>query len=253
MKVIVSNIQRMCFHDGPGIRTTVFFKGCNLRCPWCSNPENVNFEIEKYISDNVEKNFGYEIELEELEKEILKDEIYFDKEGGITFSGGEPLLQFEKIEPLLKSLKEKHVNICVETALMVPENFLEIALKYVDEFYVDIKILNEEICKKILNGNIDFYYKNLDKLFSTNKKVTFRLPMSEEYTITEDNIKKIIELLEKYRPKKVELFELHTLGEKKYKALNREMKVFKKIDKEKIEKLYNLIKSININVEVIKI
>ena len=77
--------------------------------------------------------------------------------------------------------------------------------------------------------------------------------MSEEYTITEDNIKKIIELLEKYRPKKVELFELHTLGEKKYKALNREMKVFKKIDKEKIEKLYNLIKSININVEVIKI
>ena len=253
MKVIVSNIQRMCFHDGPGIRTTVFFKGCNLKCPWCSNPENVKFEIEKYIDNNTEKEFGYEIELKELEKEILKDKVYFDKEGGVTFSGGEPLLQFEKIEPLLKNLKEKDINICVETALMVPEKYLEIALKYVDEFYVDIKILDEEICKKILNGNIKLYYKNLDKLFLSNKNVTLRLPMSEEYTITEKNTEKILELLEKYKPQKVEIFELHTLGEKKYKALNKEMQVFKKLGKDKIDNLYTLIKSIGINVEVIKI
>ena len=253
MKVIVSNIQRMCFHDGPGIRTTVFFKGCNLKCPWCSNPENVKFEIEKYIDNNTEKEFGYEIELKELEKEILKDKVYFDKEGGVTFSGGEPLLQFEKIEPLLKNLKEKDINICVETALMVPEKYLEIALKYVDEFYVDIKILDEEICKKILNGNIKLYYKNLDKLFLLNKNVTLRLPMSEEYTITEKNTEKILELLEKYKPQKVEIFELHTLGEKKYKALNKEMQVFKKLGKDKIDNLYTLIKSIGINVEVIKI
>ena len=253
MKVIVSNIQRMCFHDGPGIRTTVFFKGCNLKCPWCSNPENVKFEIEKYIDKNTEKEFGYEIELRELEKEILKDKVYFDKEGGVTFSGGEPLLQFEKIEPLLKNLKEKDINICVETALMVPEKYLEIALKYVDEFYVDIKILDEEMCKKILNGNIKLYYKNLDKLFLSNKNVTLRLPMSEEYTITEKNTEKILELLEKYKPQKVEIFELHTLGEKKYKALNKEMQVFKKLGKDKIDNLYTLIKSIGINVEVIKI
>lgn len=253
MKVIVSNIQRMCFHDGPGIRTTVFFKGCNLKCPWCSNPENVKFEIEKYIDNNTEKEFGYEIELKELEKEILKDKVYFDKEGGVTFSGGEPLLQFEKIEPLLKNLKEKDINICVETALMVPEKYLEIALKYVDEFYVDIKILDEEICKKILNGNIKLYYKNLDKLFLLNKNVTLRLPMSEEYTITEKNTEKILELLEKYKPQKVEIFELHTLGEKKYKVLNKEMQVFKKLGKDKIDNLYTLIKSIGINVEVIKI
>ena len=253
MKVIVSNIQRMCFHDGPGIRTTVFFKGCNLKCPWCSNPENVKFEIEKYIDNNTEKEFGYEIELKELEKEILKDKVYFDKEGGVTFSGGEPLLQSEKIEPLLKNLKEKDINICVETALMVPEKYLEIALKYVDEFYVDIKILDEEICKKILNGNIKLYYKNLDKLFLSNKNVTLRLPMSEEYTITEKNTEKILELLEKYKPQKVEIFELHTLGEKKYKALNKEMQVFKKLGKDKIDNLYTLIKSIGINVEVIKI
>ena len=253
MKVIVSNIQRMCFHDGPGIRTTVFFKGCNLKCPWCSNPENVKFEIEKYIDNNTEKEFGYEIELKELEKEILKDKVYFDKEGGVTFSGGEPLLQSEKIEPLLKNLKEKDINICVETALMVPEKYLEIALKYVDEFYVDIKILDEEMCKKILNGNIKLYYKNLDKLFLSNKNVTLRLPMSEEYTITEKNTEKILELLEKYKPQKVEIFELHTLGEKKYKALNKEMQVFKKLGKDKIDNLYTLIKSIGINVEVIKI
>lgn len=253
MKVNVTNIQRMCFHDGPGIRTTVFFKGCNLNCPWCSNPENIKFDIEKYACDGEEKEFGFEINLDDLENEILKDKIFFETGGGVTFSGGEPLLQFKKIEPLLVSLKDKNINMCIETALMVSEDFLEIALKYIDEFIVDIKILDSEIGKQVLNAQVDLYYKNLDKLFSSNNNVTLRLPMSEEYTLTDNNIEKVLELLKKYGPKKVELFELHSLGEKKYKVLNKEMKLFKKISPKKVKSLYEKIADLGINVEIIKI
>lgn len=73
MKVIVNDIQRFSLHDGPGIRTTIFFKGCNLKCPWCSNPENIDFKIVEYNYQNQKGTYGYEIELEDLEKEILKD------------------------------------------------------------------------------------------------------------------------------------------------------------------------------------
>ena len=119
MKVRVTNIQRFCLNDGPGIRTTVFFKGCNLKCPWCANPENIEYEIQEFYNPNTNERgtFGYDIELEELERQLLKDESYYNmSQGGITFSGGEPLLQFHKLEPLLKRLKEKNIHLCVETA-----------------------------------------------------------------------------------------------------------------------------------------
>ena len=113
MKVRITNIQRFSLQDGPGIRTTVFFKGCNLRCPWCANPENINYEIQEYMDENTKKIFGYDIELKELEKEILKDENYYKlNNGGVTFSGGEPLLQFNKIEELLNTIQNDMFEDC---------------------------------------------------------------------------------------------------------------------------------------------
>jgi len=252
VKVNVTNIQRMCFHDGPGIRTTVFFKGCNLKCPWCSNPENMNFEIEKYIDDGKEKEFGYEIDLNELEKEVLKDKDFFANGGGVTFSGGEPLLQFEKIEELLKSLKEKNINICVETAFMVPENLVDIALKYIDEFIIDIKILDKENIDKI-NGNLQLYKTNIEKVFSKNKKVTFRIPLAKEHIVTEKNIQLILEFLSKYKPNKVEIFKIHNLAEKKYKILNKENIKLNNISEVEIEEIREKINNLGINTEVCKI
>ena len=190
MKVIVSNIQRFCLHDGPGIRTTVFFKGCNLRCPWCSNPENINFNIEEYNYNNQKGKYGKEYSLDELESEILKDKDYYDTNGGVTFSGGEPLLQFKNIEPLLKKLKEDKINICVETALTVPKEFINIALKYVDEFIIDIKIIDSTSDK--INGNPSLYLDNVKEVYSKNKNIIFRIPLVYDYTYTESNINKII-------------------------------------------------------------
>ena len=141
MTVRITNIQHFSLHDGPGIRTTVFLKGCNLTCPWCCNPENINYEIEYYIEDGIEKEFGYDISLEDLEKEILKDQVYYENDGGVTFSGGEPLLQIKLLEPLLKSLKEKEINICFETALSVPLENLKLAIEYADELFIDVKFI----------------------------------------------------------------------------------------------------------------
>lgn len=253
MKVIVNNIQRFSLHDGPGIRTIVFFKGCNLKCPWCCNPEDINFNIESYKEDGVLKQYGKEMTLEELEHEILKDKDYYDDDnGGVTFSGGECLWQFEKIEPLLKKLKSEKINICIETALTVPEKYLDIALRYVDEFYVDAKILDETSENKI-NGNPKLYESNYKKLISSNKNVIVRIPVVKDYTYTDNNINLIINLLKKNKPNKVEIFKTHELAKKKYKTLNLKFNEFKNISNDELLEIKNKFDKSGLKCEIIKI
>ena len=252
MKVIISNIQRFSLHDGPGIRTTVFFKGCNLKCPWCSNPENINFNIQKYMENGEKKYFGYEISLKELEKEILKDKNFFETGGGVTFSGGECLLQFENIEPLLKKLKKNNINICVETALNVPSNLVDIALKYVNNFYIDIKILGKNSIN-LIGLNSSLYEKNLKKVFLKNKNVIFRIPLVKKYTYTVENKKSIISFLSKYKPSKVEIFSVHNLGEKKYKLLNIKPLKFDNLDEKELVSFKNEISALDIDCEIIRL
>ena len=201
MKVRITDIQHFCLHDGPGIRTTVFLKGCSLNCPWCANPE--------CISSKIENGFGYDISLEELETEILKDVPFYKTGGGVTFSGGEPLLQIKNLEPLLKKLD---INICFETALFVPPKSVKLAIKYADEFIVDIKILDKKTCKRIIENDINIYLNNLQIL--DLDKVTFRIPICE-YTLNDTEL--IIDLLKKYPPKNVEIFIIHNLANDKYK------------------------------------
>ena len=200
MKVRVTNIQRFSLQDGPGIRTTIFLKGCSLKCPWCSNPENIDFSIQEYNYNGKIGVYGYDIDLEKLYDEIIKDKKYFINNGGVTFSGGEALLQFDIIEPLLKKLKKNNINICVETCLVAPLKNLKIAIKYVDEFFVDIKLLDKKIFNKIIKGNYDLYKSNIDYLFKffDNNKITFRMPIPSEYTFLEDNIKELEKFLSLY-------------------------------------------------------
>lgn len=252
MKVTITNIQRFCLHDGQGIRTTVFFKGCNLRCPWCSNPENLNFEIEEFEYNNEKGTYGYEIDLWDLEKEILKDKIFYETGGGVTFSGGEALFQFEKIEPILENLKNENINMCLETALTVPQNLIEIAIKYIDEFIIDIKILDEQSIEKI-NGNLKLFMNNIRRLFECNKKIIFRIPLAKDYIVTEKNINSILEFLKKYKPNKVEIFKIHNLATKKYKTLGKKMVKLEEITKEEMDEIKKKIERLGINVEICKI
>ena len=247
MKVRVTNIQRFSLQDGPGIRTTVFFKGCSIRCPWCSNPENLKPEIEEYDGGI----FGLDIELEELEKEILKDKKYYKTGGGVTFSGGEPLLQFKRIEKLLENLKKQNINICVETSLYVPEELVGIALKYVDEFIVELKILDKKQAKEILKGNVEQYYLNIEKLLKNNINIKLRIPVTKEYTLKHENKKLLLQLIEKYKPKDIEIFKIHRLGEKKYKVLNKQMPQFEDVSDEELQEFLQEI--VKLGVESAKI
>lgn len=252
MKVIVSNIQRFCLHDGPGIRTTVFFKGCNMNCPWCSNPENINFNIEKYTEDGATKYFGYKISIDDLEKEILKDKDYYETGGGVTFSGGECLFQFSKIEPLLRRLKRRGISICIESSLNAPSEFVDIAIKYVDYYYVDIKILDANN-EKLIGSNSKLYYENVNKVLKSSNNVIFRMPLVYDYTYTNENINQLIKFVEKNKIKKIELFQLHNLGEYKYFLLNREIKKFEKVSDLDVNTLKGKLEKLGVNVNIINI
>lgn len=252
MKVIISNIQRFCLHDGPGIRTTVFFKGCNLRCPWCTNPENINFNIEKYNKDGIEGIYGKEYDLDELFNILIKDKTYYENGGGVTFSGGECLWFFDKIEPLLKKLKDNGINICIETALMVPSELLSIAMKYVDYYYIDIKVLKGNNVKT-LNANPELFINNLDLVLKTKKDIVFRIPVVPEYTYTEENIKEIERLLKEKKIINLELFTIHRLGESKYKSLGLKMPIFKEVTEKELESLRKRFEKYVKNVKIIRL
>lgn len=228
-RILITNIQRFSLHDGPGIRTTVFCKGCSLRCPWCSNPETQNPYPEEYQKDGEKGIYGRYMTCDGICREVLKDRIFYEQReaegcladftGGVTFSGGEPLLQADRMEPLFRRLKERDIPLCAETGLFVSEDRLRLAIKYLNLFYVDIKILDEDLCRRILGGNLKEYFSNLEILFRAQVPVVFRIPVIGGYTDDEKNRKKAAELLKEYRPLKVELLKEHDLGRSKYVSL----------------------------------
>lgn len=218
--VRITNIQRFCLHDGPGIRTTVFLKGCSIHCPWCCNPENIRYEIQtwKDEKDN-EGTFGYDISLEDLKNEILKDKVYFLNGGGITFSGGEPLLQIKRYEPLLRELKAMNFHLAVETALFVEAEQVEIGLKYFDFWYVDMKTLVPETCDGILGGQVNQYLNNLASVAKGRSKVCIRIPCYPGITDADENIMEVSNVLRSMDLNEVQLFQIHNMSEKKYMSL----------------------------------
>lgn len=217
----LTNIQRFSLHDGPGIRTTVFLKGCNLRCPWCANPENLYQQVQQYIKDGVEGFYGKQMTPEEVFDEVIKDKPFYEDGGGVTFSGGEALVQQNELEPLFQMLRNAGINIAVETALFVSD--IQIALRYIDLFIIDIKILDKERCREVEKGNLDIYFHNIDTVLNSNKPIIFRIPVIGGYTDTEENQKLVIEFLKKHMSKNIRVVQMikeHNLGLQKYRSLN---------------------------------
>ena len=239
-RLLITNIQRFSLHDGPGIRTTVFLKGCSLRCPWCSNPENLLMEPQPYVKDGMEGVYGKFYHSDELVRELLKDRNFYsgslesaqwgihsadqikDLPGGVTFSGGEALLQMNQLEAVCCRLHEEGVHIAVETCLFVPPAQLELAIQQIDFFYADMKILDPTSYRRVVKGDLDLYLKNLDRLVHSGKPVVIRIPVIGNYTDGMENRSAVKELIKKHRNRilKVELIREHNLGESKYRSLH---------------------------------
>lgn len=218
--IIVTNIQRMCFHDGPGIRTTVFLKGCSIHCPWCSNPENISFTLQDYCLDGKKGIYGKIYTCEQLLEILLKDKVFWRVDGGVTFSGGEALMQAKELKRLFSMLKQEHVNIAVETSLFIPNSYLDMILNDIDFFLIDVKILEKSLCREILGGDLRLYLLNVDQVYQSGKKMIFRVPCNYEFTFSEENKKNLLSFFLKYKDIHVQIFGIHDLGKNKYESLS---------------------------------
>jgi pyruvate formate lyase activating enzyme len=266
-QIEITTIQRLCLHDGPGVRTTVFLKGCYLDCPWCCNPETKSNEIRYYhypekcwydkkdnnnvptICNRCKKTYIFDcpygvyepistmLDIDTLFEKIIRDKDFWGKDGGVTFSGGEPLMQSKTLCPLVKRLKENGVHVAMETSLYAPNSKLMDMEPYIDMFIVDIKILNKPfIAKQYRHEKLDFTV-NIHYLSSKRKINVLRMVMIDQVTVTPENIMCIEQLIETIELNEIEFLEYHTLGNKKAERMGMSIHPFEKSDIKKTKLL----------------
>lgn len=225
----VSKIETFGLVDGPGIRTVVFLSGCKLRCKYCHNPEMWQQQTPNYTP-------------EELADKIIKNKPYFESSnGGVTFSGGEPLLQSEFLIEVCKLLKKEKIHIALDTSGVGNGNYEEI-LSYIDLVLLDIKHTNKEGYKDITGSNIDESYKFIEVLNKSNKPVWIRQVIIPEIMDNEKYLQELKTQIEKINNiQKIEFLPYHTLGKEKYKELNIKYPYehLESMDSIKCQELYN--------------
>lgn len=254
MEGIIFDIQRFSIYDGPGIRTNVFFKGCNLRCLWCHNPESQRREPELmfYASNCVgcgkcagicDKAFtpectacgrcaavcthgarkisGRLITSDEVVSTVMRDlEYYRTSGGGVTLSGGEPLLQPDFALDILKKCKENGINTAIETAANVDPRVFESVLPFVDTVLCDIKCIDSELHRRLTGVPNTLILQNAEMLKKSGVNIVFRTPVIPG--LNDGEVKKIAAFA---GGTGLELLAYHKTGCGKYKALGREYSI----------------------------
>ncbi len=221
-KIRVTSIQRLCVYDGPGVRTTVFLKGCYLQCPWCCNPETIQYD-EDFFFDKGCKSFfeetfiDYEVDL--LFSLLMRDKSLFAEGGGVTFSGGEPLMQAEVILPLLIKLKEEGVHIAFETTLYAPQFKFQLIREFVDYWMVDVKFQFGYLKNRKYDIDPFSFEENLDCLQHTDSvEIEYRMVVMHEIV---ERMPAVIAQLHKHHINNLSLLSYHSLGENKYVQLHK--------------------------------
>ncbi|MBE6729993.1 MAG: glycyl-radical enzyme activating protein [Ruminococcaceae bacterium] len=267
IKGTIFNIQKFCVNDGPGIRTTVFLKGCPLRCKWCHNPESQSAEIEMMFHKDKctgcgrckgitveDKDFvcyndakeicGKIVSADEVLKEVLKDEIFYENSGGgITLSGGEPFFQFDFALEVLKKAKENGLNTAIETCGFTTPERIKIIAEYVDIFMFDYKETNPDLHKEFIGVDNELILNNLTLLSDIGKKIILRCPIIPEFNDRKehfDGICRIADSLEGISH--IELESYHSFGEHKYDSLGIKFNKFKTPDEKQKEEWLTYIK-----------
>ena len=227
MEGIIFDIKHYAIHDGPGIRQTVFLKGCPLGCWWCHNPESRSKEPftylkkEKIDDKTIEfpQTVGYKISVSELLREIENDVMFFEESnGGVTFSGGEPFMQFDFLMSLLKKCKSHDIHTCVDTTGFVKEEKILKVSGFTDLFLFDLKLMDNELHKKYTGVPNDIILSNLKKLDSIGSDIWIRYPMIPGINDDESNIFRMLDFLSKLKKKpQINILPYHKIGSSKYK------------------------------------
>lgn len=221
MLLNISNIQHFSVGDGNGIRTTVFFKGCNLWCPWCHNPENLTAApcIMDYKSIHKTEVLGKKLAVEDILPELLEDkDFFFQSGGGVTLSGGEVLLQSEGAAKLAKKLKEYGISTLIDTAGCVPYKAFERLNPLVQGYLFDFKTADESKYEQI-GGDLKTVTQNIERLLADGATVMLRIPLIPDFNTDADSIFHICKALTALGITEVELLPFHRLGSAKYEAL----------------------------------
>ncbi len=196
----IFDLKRYALHDGPGIRTTVFMKGCPLDCWWCHNPESRQPEpelVQIATGDGSRcETVGREITVSELANEVRKDELFFDESGGgVTFSGGEPLMQIDFLEASLRACRELGIHTALDTTGYAPREDMESIADLVDLYLYDLKLMDNEAHQKFTGVPNDLVLENLAWLAKEQKNVQIRIPMIPGITDTDTNLDAIARYL----------------------------------------------------------
>lgn len=250
----IFDIQRFSIHDGPGIRTIVFLKGCPLRCRWCCNPEGQNYNTEIMTSNGVTKNYGEDITVEELLQKLISDEFYFRRSGGgITLSGGECLAQPDFAPHILHACKDLGYNTAIETTGYSEWENIEKYLPYVDYVLQDIKHINPEKHKAYTGVDNKIILENAVKFANSGVNLTIRVPVIPGFNDTPEEINDIAQFAKSLPDvKKLHLLPYHRLGEIKYAGLGREYKMqgVEPIDNEYMNMLLNVVKKTGLDAQI---
>ncbi len=240
MKATISDIKRFAVHDGNGIRTTVFFKGCPLKCVWCHNPESISFKPQEAFYQNkcigcgeckkqgftatdclgeARVLYGKEMTVEELLPFLLEDKDFYETGGGgVTLSGGECLCQADFCVELLKALKKEGIHTAVDTCGFVPRETLDKVIPFTDVFLYDIKAIDENVHIKCTGQSNKLILENLKYIDSQGKSIEVRFPYVPQYN--DDQTEKIAAFLSGLKNvKKVAVLPYHNYAGSKYAAL----------------------------------
>ncbi len=276
LQALIFNIQPYSSHDGPGLRTTVFFKGCALKCLWCANPESQKMipellyhkqkccacfrckqfcphdAISAYESEEDLENFGFVrfdrkkcdkcenhecvracvqsaltvsgkyMTIDEIYEKVSRDVKMYSKEGGVTLSGGDPLMQPVFVAALLKKFQENGINTALESDLLVPQKSLEMVMPYVDHFLTDMKLYDEQRHIEATGKSNKIILENLRLLGKTYpEKVLLRVPIIPTFTDSEENIRNIIAFCLENNLPRINILPYHKLGSGKFSQVGK--------------------------------
>ena len=234
----IFNIQRYSLNDGAGIRSLVFFKGCPLRCPWCSNPESrsreavfvrrevkciscstCTFDVDECPSGAYQQ-MGTDYTLDELLREVMKDEVFFRVSGGgVTLSGGEVLGQAAFATRMLKRLKALGIATAIETTGHGNRKALLDMASFCDEVLYDFKIMDAERAHAVTGINLRRVLDNFSALYAQGSRVIPRLPLIPGYTMSLENLERALEFLAPFKLRELHLLPFHQYGANKYQLV----------------------------------